>query len=136
MSDGDVVYEGRVELCLSGVWGTISYDGWSVQDSTVACRQLGYKFEGMINNCILWLLDFEWIFLFLMEQDNTRFISSDYSYYFYDGDYTQFGPGSGPIWLSDVLCTGSENRLLHCHYRNKTYRTTHKDDVGFSCKPC
>ena len=49
LSDGEAVYEGRLEMCFSGAWGTMSYNGWSHWDSTVACRQLGYKFEGMSN---------------------------------------------------------------------------------------
>ena len=51
MRDGEAVYEGRVELCHSGVWGTISdhRHHWSAQESMVVCRQLGYKFKGMIN---------------------------------------------------------------------------------------
>ena len=46
LSGGEAVYEGRVEVCFDGVWGTIYYAGWSGKDSTVVCRQLGYKFEG------------------------------------------------------------------------------------------
>ena len=51
LSDGEAVYEGRVELCLSGVWGTISdyKKYWSHWESVVVCRQLGYRFEGMSN---------------------------------------------------------------------------------------
>ena len=131
MSDGEAVHQGRVELCLSGVWGTISYVGWSGKDATVVCRQLGYRYEGMINNCMHWILSFEWI---LTEGVDDR-VSFYYDYYFDESDYTKFGPGSGPIWLSNVQCSGFEDKLLDCGYQNYT-SYTHKHDVGVSCSPC
>ena len=57
LSDGEAVYEGRLELCLGGVWGTVSYIGWSQEDSMVVCRQLGYKFEGTYNEFMHWCSD-------------------------------------------------------------------------------
>ena len=43
-------YEGRVEICYRGQWGTICQDSWNYHDSEVACRQLGL---GTIGNALI-----------------------------------------------------------------------------------
>ena len=61
--DGDVrlvggqsVYEGRVEVCFSQRWGTVTVDGWSTANAQVVCRQMGYDIQGIITTLVLFLV--------------------------------------------------------------------------------
>ena len=45
--DGEVVTEGRVEVCQGGQWGTICSDLWTAEDTEVVCGQLGLLSSGM-----------------------------------------------------------------------------------------
>lgn len=39
---GETQYEGRVEMCINRVWGTLCSRNWNWRESNVVCRQLGH----------------------------------------------------------------------------------------------
>ena len=41
--DGSDQYEGRLEICMNNVWGTVCDNMFDATDAAVACRQLGYS---------------------------------------------------------------------------------------------
>ena len=58
LAGGKSVYEGRVEICSNGVWGTIWTSGWDSLDAKVVCKELGlyqtyssmYDIECIVHN--------------------------------------------------------------------------------------
>ena len=41
--NGTTAYEGRVEICYGGVWGSVCDSGWGYRDAAIVCLQLGYQ---------------------------------------------------------------------------------------------
>ena len=47
--EGTKGYEGRLEVCINQVWGTVCSLSWDSTEIKVACRQLGYQELGMLS---------------------------------------------------------------------------------------
>lgn len=48
---------------------------------------------------------------------------------------SSFGKGSGPIWMSDFDCNGTENKLAQCNHSNTEKQKTwgHYLDASVEC---
>ena len=47
---------------------------------------------------------------------------------------SQFGEGTGPIWLDDIHCNGTESRLDQCpHNGIGVHNCAHFEDAGVQC---
>ena len=48
LDTSDAAVGGRVEICYDGIWGSICNGEWTIEDATVACKQLVLPLEGVI----------------------------------------------------------------------------------------
>ena len=48
-------------------------------------------------------------------------------------EISQFGAGSGHIWLDEVSCEGGEDSVFDCEYLLDTSYCYHNEDVGVRC---
>jgi len=45
-----------------------------------------------------------------------------------------YGPGTGPIWLDQLDCIGSETQLVNCSHRGwNSHNCDHSEDVSIAC---
>ena len=56
--NGVTANEGRVEICINGVWGTVCDDLWTNNNAKVVCRQLGYSTDGELALYLFFLWPF------------------------------------------------------------------------------
>lgn len=115
---------GRVEVCLNGVWGSVCDRSghWQSLSHNVAtvCRQLGLPTDGELI-----------VRVFIIVATILSMI----------GGYVTslFGGGTGPVFLDEVQCVGTENEILSClnagigHHKCGEGLEAHKFDVGIIC---
>ena len=117
LSNGADSREGRVEICLNGYWGTVCSTGWNERDALVACTQAGYH--------TLSKLMVSFIMINYLMCVGAIPVTNGY-----------FGRGTGPVHMTGVDCTGSEESLTQCSYVNGIGATNcyHAKDVGVMCK--
>ena len=116
---GSSQLEGRVEVCVSGSWGTVCDDFWGTVDAQVVCRQLGFSVAGTCWNLLL-------SYVRCGCYDNGAGAIAHTNAF--------FGQGTDPILLDDVACVGTESTLLSCRY-SPIDNCVHAEDAGVTCRP-
>ena len=48
--NGSIEQEGRVEVCIGGVWGSICSTAWNRVNGYVVCSQLGHRRDSEIKS--------------------------------------------------------------------------------------
>ena len=114
---GDGPQEGRVEICLNGVRGTVCDDSWGTQDAQVVCRQLGFLGTGEEQSGVL--------------SDTVSQIFAQIGAVAFSN--AQYGQGTGAIVADDVQCIGSEDNLQSCSFITN-HNCGHGEDAGVSCQ--
>ena len=119
---GNIANEGRVEICMSNVWGTVCDDSWGTTDATVVCQQLGFSVQG---HCWLVVLStgVRVTSLLFLPTGAVPFSNA------------HFGAGVGPIHLDSVGCTATEGSLIDCPYNSfLSCYYGHREDAGVRCQ--
>ena len=111
--NGGSSLEGRLEVCLNGVWGTICDQSWDDTDAGVVCSQIGYSARGKVL-----FLNFIHQLIIIVGSVARR---SAY-----------FDEGFGPVQFTSFQCNGTETRLRDCPYTTQN-SCTHSADAGVTC---
>ena len=126
--------EGIVEVFYNNEWHPVSSDGWDMSSANVVCGELGYPLAMSVPSMEdLWC---EW--------DGVDCIGSGNGL-LEDGEdcanaSVEFRTRMRSKWLKELECTGMENRLLDCYFKEFGPTTSHSMDVatvrcGFSAHP-
>ena len=117
--NGAIEQEGRLEVCVNGVWGTVCSSGWDKTDAYVACKQLG---KGNSNRGIVWIYIYTCI--------NTSSCVGPLIWY----NSNQFSDGDYPIVVSNAGCGGWERTITDCtHNTYGEFYCARTQVIGIQC---
>ena len=111
LADGVIDNEGRVEVCVNGVWGSVCDQGFDATDAHVVCQQLGHPELGIIIIIIS-------IIIVIIISEPYVFTNST------------FGAGQFPIVYSNLGCVGFENSLGACQKQTYPNATCSRNNVA------
>ena len=120
LTGGSSPTEGRVEVCIEGMWGTVCDSSWEAKDAEVACRQAGYLSVGK-----------HWIY-----KMSTYWVDLCVSLFLPDAiahSVPMFGGALGGVHLTEVQCVGDESELVDCHHK-KTHNCSLRLNAGVICE--
>lgn len=125
IKDGEVSsFEGRIEVCLNDAWGSVCWDFFDELEVKVVCNYFNFPEDGGNEN-LTWELNSQM-------PNNT----CD-SFFLAHQVRNTFDSGTGPIFLSELDCTGTESSLLDCNtFATATgiHSCSHSMDAGVYCE--
>ena len=130
LQGGQNSLEGRVEICHNQ-WGTVCDNLWSDGDANVVCRQLGFAPIGSRDSLriLCYVTDDSYLKYSSVESLLSIALTGAVAF-----SNALFGQGSGPIFLDNVLCSGTESCLVDCgHNGIGNQNCVHPEDASVRC---
>ncbi|XP_010213511.1 PREDICTED: deleted in malignant brain tumors 1 protein-like, partial [Tinamus guttatus] len=145
---------GRREVFHEGLWGTVCDDMWGLPDAAVVCRELGCgaplsapgaalfgEGSGPIwldnvrcqgnESALLQCPAAPWGVTDCQHREDAAVVCTALE----SPGRAQYGPGTGPIWLDEVNCTGTEPALRRCPAEPwGRHNCNHHEDASAVCQ--